>query len=137
MHPGGAAGDFFAPTVLTGVPPEARIWREEVFGPVALLVPFRNDDHAVALANDCAFGLGSNVFSSNPRRANAIAARLQAGMTTINDFATTYMNQSLPFGGVKDSGFDRFAGVEGLRGLCTAKAVCEDRSAHCYQRLHS
>ena len=51
----------------------------------------------------------------------------QAGMTSINDFATTYMCQSLPFGGVKDSGFDRFAGVEGLRGLCVAKAVAEDR----------
>lgn len=50
-------------------------------------------------------------------------------MTSINDFATTYMCQSLPFGGVKDSGFDRFAGVEGLRGLCVAKAVCEDRRA--------
>lgn len=48
-------------------------------------------------------------------------------MTTINDFATSYMNQSLPFGGVKESGFDKFAGVEGLRGLCLAKSVCEDR----------
>lgn len=52
---------------------------------------------------------------------------VQAGMTSINDFATTYMCQSLPFGGVKESGFDRFAGVEGLRGLCVPKAVCEDR----------
>ena len=51
----------------------------------------------------------------------------QAGMTTINDFATSYMNQSLPFGGVKESGFDKFAGVEGLRGVCLAKSVCEDR----------
>ena len=50
-------------------------------------------------------------------------------MTSINDFATTYMCQSLPFGGVKESGFDRFAGVEGLRGLCVPKAVCEDRRA--------
>ncbi len=49
-------------------------------------------------------------------------------MTSINDFATTYMCQSLPFGGVKESGFDRFAGVEGLRGLCVVKAVAEDRS---------
>ena len=54
---------------------------------------------------------------------------LQAGMTSINDFATTYMCQSLPFGGVKESGFDRFAGIEGLRGLCVPKAVCEDRCA--------
>ncbi len=52
---------------------------------------------------------------------------MQAGMTSINDFATTYMCQSLPFGGVKESGFDRFAGIEGLRGMCIAKAVCEDR----------
>ncbi len=52
---------------------------------------------------------------------------VQAGMTSINDFATTYMCQSLPFGGVKESGFDRFAGIEGLRGMCIAKAVCEDR----------
>ena len=50
-------------------------------------------------------------------------------MTSINDFGSTYMCQSLPFGGVKDSGFDRFAGVEGLRGLCVPKAVCQDRSA--------
>ena len=54
----------------------------------------------------------------------------QAGMTSINDFGSTYMCQSLPFGGVKHSGFDRFAGVEGLRGLCVPKAVCQDRSAH-------
>ena len=53
--------------------------------------------------------------------------RTQAGMTSINDFATTYMCQSLPFGGVKESGFDRFAGIEGLRGLCVPKAVAEDR----------
>lgn len=47
-------------------------------------------------------------------------------MTSLNDFTATYMSQSLPFGGVKESGFDRFAGVEGLRGLCVPKAVCED-----------
>jgi acyl-CoA reductase-like NAD-dependent aldehyde dehydrogenase len=52
---------------------------------------------------------------------------MQAGMTSINDFATTYMCQSLPFGGVKHSGFDRFAGIEGLRGLTVPKAVAEDR----------
>ena len=61
------------------------------------------------------------------------AAGAQAGMTSINDFATTYMCQSLPFGGVKESGFDRFAGIEGLRGLCVPKAVAEDRSVYCSQ----
>jgi hypothetical protein len=60
-------------------------------------------------------------------RARAIGDQLEAGMTSINDFAATYMSQALPFGGVKDSGFDRFAGVEGLRGCCYSKSVCEDR----------
>ena len=92
-----------------------------------VIVPFRTDEEAIDLANNCAFGLGSNVFSSDLNRANAIGAQLEAGMLSINDFATTYMCQSLPFGGVKDSGFDKFAGVEGLRGLCTAKSISEDR----------
>lgn len=56
-------------------------------------------------------------------------------MTSINDFGSTYMCQSLPFGGVKDSGFDRFAGIEGLRGLCLPKAVCQDRSARLGPKL--
>jgi acyl-CoA reductase-like NAD-dependent aldehyde dehydrogenase len=124
--PASAPGQFYPPTILTGVTREMRVWREEVFGPVMAVAEFDTDDQAVAMANDCAFGLGSSVFSRSPRRARAIAARLEAGMTSINDFAATYMAQSLPFGGVKESGFDRFAGVEGLRGMCLPKV-----SAHC------
>jgi hypothetical protein len=86
---------------------------QEVFGPVMSIIPFDSDEEAVALANDCDFGLGSNVFGSQAR-ARRIAEQLEAGMSSINDFATTYMCQSLPFGGVKQSGFDRFAG-EGER----------------------
>jgi acyl-CoA reductase-like NAD-dependent aldehyde dehydrogenase len=123
----GAAGQFYPPTVLAGVTPAMRIAREEVFGPVLCITPFGSDDEAVALANGCAFGLGSNVFSGSTARARALASRLEAGMSAVNDFASTYMAQSLPFGGVKESGFDRFAGVEGLRGCCIPKAVSEDR----------
>ncbi|KAK9808600.1 hypothetical protein WJX72_000341 [[Myrmecia] bisecta] len=123
---GAHGGQFYAPTVLVDVTLNMRIWSEEVFGPVLVVVKFETDDEAVELTNDCPFGLGSNVFCRNRRRANAIASRLEAGMTAINDF-TTYMCQSLPFGGVKESGFDRFAGVEGLRGLCIPKSVTEDR----------
>ncbi|CAK0772335.1 hypothetical protein CVIRNUC_003952 [Coccomyxa viridis] len=122
-----AGGQFYAPTVLVGVRPSMRIWKEEVFGPVMVIVECGSDDEAVSMANDCPFGLGSAVFSRSPAHARSIGTRLEAGMTSINDFATTYMCQSLPFGGVKDSGFDRFAGIEGLRGMCTPKAVCEDR----------
>ena len=76
--PGGEEGQFFAPTVLVGVTPAMRIWQEEVFGPVLAVVRFTDDDDAVRLANDCAFGLGSAVFSRSQRRANAIARQLQA-----------------------------------------------------------
>ena len=119
-------GQFYPPTVLLGVRRGMKIWEEEVFGPVMIVVPFDTDEEVIALANDCDFGLGSNVFSGSQARARAIAEKLEAGMSSINDFATTYMCQSLPFGGVKQSGFDRFAGVEGLRGLCVPKAVAED-----------
>jgi acyl-CoA reductase-like NAD-dependent aldehyde dehydrogenase len=76
-HPSGAKGQFFEPTVVTGVTRDMRIWRQEVFGPVAVIVPFDSDEEAVALANDCDFGLGSAVFSGDARRANAIAQRLE------------------------------------------------------------
>ncbi|GLI61056.1 hypothetical protein VaNZ11_003318, partial [Volvox africanus] len=123
----GSGGQYYPPTLLADVRPGMKIWEEEVFGPVMSVVRWSTDDEVVELANDCAFGLGSSVFAGSQRRARDIASRLEAGMSAINDFGTTYMCQSLPFGGVKHSGFDRFAGVEGLRGLCVPKAVCEDR----------
>ena len=89
-----SGGQFYRPTVLADVTPEMRISKEEVFGPVLSVTPFDSDDDAVALANGCDFGLGSNVFSRDVRRARAIGARLEAGMTAINDFAATYMSQA-------------------------------------------
>ncbi|GAX82092.1 hypothetical protein CEUSTIGMA_g9520.t1 [Chlamydomonas eustigma] len=126
LPPAGSVGQFYPPTVLLGVKRGMKIWEEEVFGPVMSVIPFETDEEVIALANDCDFGLGSNVFSGSQSRARHIASKLEAGMSSINDFATTYMCQSLPFGGVKQSGFDRFAGIEGLRGLCVAKSVAED-----------
>lgn len=126
VDPDGSGGQFIAPSVLFNVPRDAPLWRDEVFGPVLAITVARDDDDAVAAANDCAFGLGSAVFAKSQSRAREIGQRLAAGATSLNDFATTYMCQSLPFGGVKESGYGRFAGVEGLRGLCVPKAVCED-----------
>ena len=122
-----STGQFYPPTILTGVNDSMRIWHEEVFGPVMSVVTFSTDDEAISLANDSAFGLGSSVFCGSKRRARRIASKLNTGMSSINDFAATYMAQSLPFGGVKYSGFDRFAGIEGLRGMCIPKSVAEDR----------
>ncbi|CAI5972129.1 unnamed protein product [Closterium sp. NIES-65] len=120
-------GQFYPPTVLVNVRPTMRILHEEVFGPIMCIVKFENDLEVVAAANDCPFGLGCSVFSGDRRRAAAIGAAVQCGMVAINDFGCTYMCQSLPFGGVKESGFGRFAGVEGLRGCCNEKAIVEDR----------
>merc|ERR1712216_596651 len=124
---GAQGGQFYPPTVISGITHDMRIAREEVFGPVLAIVKTKSDEESISLANDCDFGLGSNVFTRSTRRAEKLGSQLEAGMTSINDFCSTYMAQSLPFGGVKESGFDRFAGIEGLRGCCVPKSVVVDR----------
>lgn len=124
---GAQGGQFYPPTVISGITHDMRIAREEVFGPVLAIVKTKSDEESIALANDCDFGLGSNVFTRSTKRAEFLGKQLEAGMTSINDFCSTYMAQSLPFGGVKESGFDRFAGIEGLRGCCVPKSVVVDR----------
>jgi hypothetical protein len=87
-----------------------------------------SDAEAVRMANNCEFALSSCAFSGDANRAKRIASQLVAGMSAVNDLeGCTYMSQSLPFGGCKKSGYDRFAGPEGLRGLCLIRSVCEDR----------
>ena len=86
-----------------------------------------DDEDAVRIVNASDFGLGGSVFSANSARADAIAARLRTGMCNINDFGINYLCQGLPFGGCKISGFDRFAGVEGLRGNCLLRSETRDR----------
>lgn len=125
-------GQFFLPTVLADVTEDMRIAKEETFGPILSIfrVKGNSDDEAVRIANNCCFGLGSCAHSADPRRAAAICARLEAGMTAVNDIGgTTYLSQSLPFGGLKDSGFERFAGPEGLRGVCHPRSIVENRAS--------
>ena len=124
---GAAGGQFYPPTIVVGVTRDMRIWNEEVFGPVMCIETFSKDGDAVNLVNSNPFGLGSAIFSGSKSRAKEIAKQLKTGASSINDFATTYLCQSLPFGGVKESGYDKFGGVEGLRGMCYTKAVCEDK----------
>ena len=121
-------GSFFQPTILADVTPEMDIAREELFGPVMLLMRVNDDDEAVRVANGVSYGLSSSVFSKNRPRARAIASKLEAGMTAINEFGgITYMVQGLTFGGVKASGYGRMNGREGLRSMCNIKAVVDDR----------
>ncbi|KAG5498791.1 hypothetical protein JKF63_03080 [Porcisia hertigi] len=119
--------NFYPATILTGVTPDMPIAQEEVFGPVMVVMKFTTDKEAVEMVNACAYGLGSSVFSADIPRAQAIADRIRTGMVNINDFGINYLCQSLPFGGVKISGFDRFAGREGLRGTCIVRASTTDR----------
>jgi len=123
----GPQSHFYPPTVLVGIKRGMLIWDEEVFGPVMGVATFSTDEEAVRFANDSNFGLGASVFTRDRAIGRAIASQMDSGMASINDFASNYMCQSLPFGGVKASGFDRFAGIEGLRGCCHIKSLAQDK----------
>jgi len=114
-------GNYFAPTVITGLDPNAAIAQEEFFGPVALMFPFDTEDEAIALANATEYGLGGAVWSSDAEKAARVAGRLEAGAVFINDFVRS--DARAPFGGVKGSGFGRELGALGARELTNAKLV--------------
>ena len=99
------AGAFVEATILTDVTPEMRAYREELFGPAAVVYKVKDADEAVALANDSTYGLGATVMSSDLDRARAVAERLEAGMVWINQ--PTGSSPELPFGGIKRSGYGR------------------------------
>jgi delta 1-pyrroline-5-carboxylate dehydrogenase len=106
-----------------------KIFHEEVFGPVMTIikVPNDSDEDCVRMVNDCAFGLGSSIFTADAARGLAIGRQFRTGMLTVNDYASNYLVQSLPFGGCKESGYGRFAGIEGLRALCLERSIVVDR----------
>jgi succinate-semialdehyde dehydrogenase/glutarate-semialdehyde dehydrogenase len=105
-------GFFYPPTVLAEVPDSARILREEVFGPVAPVTTFTDEDDAVRRANDTEFGLVGYVFTRDVDRAIRVGERLQTGMAGINTGLVS--NAAAPFGGIKASGFGREGGEEGI-----------------------
>jgi succinate-semialdehyde dehydrogenase/glutarate-semialdehyde dehydrogenase len=114
-------GNYYPPTVLTRVTKGMPAYEEELFGPVAAVIAARDEDHAVAIANDSPYGLGAAVFSRRPARARAVARRLQAGVVFINDFVRS--EPALPFGGVKDSGYGRELGAWGIREFVSPKTL--------------
>ncbi|MBZ5736135.1 NAD-dependent succinate-semialdehyde dehydrogenase [Nocardioides sp. TRM66260-LWL] len=116
LHAGGVLGPaptaHYSPAVLSGIPPEARAFGEELFGPVAAVYRVESAEEALALANSSAYGLGGSVFSADPARARAVAERLECGMANVN--STAGEGAELPFGGVKRSGFGRELGPLGM-----------------------
>ncbi|QHL91567.1 aldehyde dehydrogenase family protein [Sphingomonas changnyeongensis] len=114
-------GFFFQPTVLADVPLDADVMSTEPFGPVALIRPFDSEEEAVAEANRLPYGLAAFAFTENGRRANRLGDMIEAGMIGINSFAISVVDA--PFGGVKDSGFGREGGPEGLESYMVTKAI--------------
>jgi succinate-semialdehyde dehydrogenase/glutarate-semialdehyde dehydrogenase len=116
LHAGGVLGDgpsaYYSPAVLTGITPEMRAYREELFGPVAVVYSVASDDEALTLANDSDYGLGGAVFSTDRERAEKVAQLLESGMSNVN--APANEGQEVPFGGVKRSGFGRELGPLGM-----------------------
>lgn len=120
LHAGGAVlcdggldqGNFYAPTLLSGVTEEMLIYREETFGPVAAVIPFDTQDEVLAMANDTNYGLAAYIYTQNISRAMRVFEGLQFGMVGINDINPT--SAAAPFGGMKESGLGREGAREGL-----------------------
>ena len=117
----GGPGHFYAPTVLTEVPPTADMFRQEIFGPVAPITTFATEDEGVALANDTEYGLVAYMFTENLTRALRVAERLETGMVGVNQGIVS--NPAAPFGGVKASGLGREGGAEGIEEYLETKYV--------------
>jgi succinate-semialdehyde dehydrogenase/glutarate-semialdehyde dehydrogenase len=117
----GDRGHFYAPTVLTGVPADARMMREEIFGPVAPIATFATEAEAISRANDTEYGLVAYVFTRDLSRTLRVSEALEFGMVGINQGIVS--NPAAPFGGVKHSGFGREGGFEGIEEYLEIKYV--------------
>jgi succinate-semialdehyde dehydrogenase/glutarate-semialdehyde dehydrogenase len=115
------AGYFFDPTVLSGVNPDSRLLKEEIFGPVAPVIGFDDEDAAIAAANDTEYGLVAYVYTRDIKRAFRVCEKLQTGMVGLNQGMVS--NAAAPFGGVKASGFGREGGKEGIEEYLETKYI--------------
>ncbi|KAG8528759.1 uncharacterized protein KY384_006446 [Bacidia gigantensis] len=120
------SGHYFAPTLVVDVTPSMKLAQEEVFAPICTLMRASSLPDAIEIANSTPYALGASVFGASRSDLETVTSGVHAGMVSINDFGVTYA-VSLPFGGMKGSGYGRFGGEEGLRVLCNQKAVCRDR----------
>src|SRR5438067_4962060 len=120
-HVRDGAGYFFDPTVMTDVPEDAKLLKEEIFGPVAPVKGFSDEDEAVAAANDTEYGLVAYLYTSSLKRALRVVERLETGMVGLNQGMVS--NPAAPFGGIKQSGFGREGGPEGIEEYLETKYV--------------
>jgi len=128
LAPAVRTGNFLWPTVFADVDNRMRIAQEEIFGPVACLIPFTDEADAIAKANDIQYGLSSYVFSENLGRAHRVAAAIEAGMCFVNSQNVRDLRQ--PFGGTKASGVGREGGTWSYEVFLEPKNVCVSLGAH-------
>ncbi len=114
-------GAYYPATVLTGVAPGMPAYDEEIFGPVAAIIPVKDETEAVRVANDTPYGLGAVVFSRDIPRAERLAQQIDAGSCFVN--AAVRSDARLPFGGIKQSGFGRELGAQGIREFTNTKTI--------------
>jgi succinate-semialdehyde dehydrogenase/glutarate-semialdehyde dehydrogenase len=114
-------GSFMQPTILTDVKPENPAFRDEFFGPVAMFFRVKDEDAAIALANDSDFGLGGSVFTKDLARGKRVASRIETGMVFINNIS--WSDAELPFGGINHSGYGRELGDMGIQQFVNKKLV--------------
>jgi acyl-CoA reductase-like NAD-dependent aldehyde dehydrogenase len=114
-------GFFVEPTVLADVENEMRVAQEEIFGPVAVVIPFDGEDDAIAKANGVPFGLGSAVWTRDVARAHRVASRIEAGMVWVNDHHR--LDPASPWGGVKESGLGREGGWESFHDFTNVRSI--------------
>jgi succinate-semialdehyde dehydrogenase / glutarate-semialdehyde dehydrogenase len=114
-------GSFMQPTILADIKPSNSAFAEEFFGPVALFFRVKNEDEAIALANNSEFGLGGSVFTQDVARGKRVASRIETGMVFVNH--PTWTAPDLPFGGIKNSGYGRELSSLGIHEFVNKKLV--------------
>ena len=115
-------GSFMQPTILTDITPDNPAYRQEFFGPVALILPATDEEEAIAIANDSPFGLGGSIYTRDIERGKRIASRIQTGMVFIN--YPSVSTADLPFGGIKRSGYGKELSDLGIQEFVNKKLIC-------------
>ena len=115
-------GDFFEPTIITGLPIDCRVATEEIFGPIVTVHPFDTEEQALEMANFVQYGLGSSIWTQNITRAHRLAASIESGMVWINTW--NKRDFRVPFGGMKQSGVGREGGRYSMEFFSQDRNVC-------------